>query len=170
MLPVLTLLLLCFTLKFISTDAMPAEVKTVIVRSQLSFCQGSCEKGWVVFDDRCYQFFPTKMSENDAEESCVSLGGHLASVLSADNNQFVNSLIRSIDKSGPATWLGGCACEKVGDWKWIDGSKWDYSNWKPGEPNNSRNKERCLQMMSIGQWNDANCAVQMPFVCMKKID
>lgn len=31
-------------------------------------------------------------------------------------------------------------------WFWSDGSKFDYSDWHTGEPNNGGNNERCVEM------------------------
>uniref|UniRef100_A0A8C4T3W8 Uncharacterized LOC114657714 n=1 Tax=Erpetoichthys calabaricus TaxID=27687 RepID=A0A8C4T3W8_ERPCA len=139
--------------------------------ADVSFCQGSCEQGWMSFSDRCYQFFPTKKAWIDAELHCISLGGHLASVHSSDINQFITSLIKSKDSSGPVTWFGGSNCVRDSTWLWTDGSKWDYTNWNPGEPNNAGGTERCFRINDSAQggWNDVNCGMQTAYICAKDI-
>ncbi|XP_028664630.1 lactose-binding lectin l-2-like isoform X5 [Erpetoichthys calabaricus] len=137
----------------------------------VSFCQGSCEQGWVTYAGRCYQYFPALKTWIDAEVQCLSLGGNLASVHSSDANQFITTLIKSKDPSGPVTWLGGSNCVRDSTWLWTDGSKWDFTNWNAGEPNNVGGVEKCFHINFAVQsgWNDINCVSQYPFVCVKNI-
>ncbi|KAG2456046.1 LADD protein, partial [Polypterus senegalus] len=65
------------------------------------------QNGWVSYFSDCYQYFPMQKTWTDAELYCVSLGGNLASLHSSGDNQFITSLIRSSDSSGPTSWLGG---------------------------------------------------------------
>jgi hypothetical protein len=82
---------------------------------------------------------------NDAKtvaENSTHLGmkGHLATVTSADENSFiVNNL------GGPSAvnrfFLGGFqpagSLEPAGNWQWVTGETWSFTNWAPGEPNNT---------------------------------
>lgn len=76
-----------------------------------------------------------------------SEGGHLATISSEAENQFVFSLINSPEffsgygnnGSGPA--IGGYQPDgepsaDVG-WSWETGEPWDYTNWAPGQPDSS---------------------------------
>ena len=35
-------------------------------------------------------------------------------------------------------WAGGTDRGNEGTWKWVTGEKWKYTNWEPGQPNNSK--------------------------------
>ena len=69
-------------------------------------------------------------------ESAIAMGGHLASIHSAEENE----AIRKIIPYSGRVFIGairkrpgsGNSAEK---WAWTDGSKWDYANWRSGEPN-----------------------------------
>ncbi|XP_039599137.1 lectin-like [Polypterus senegalus] len=137
--------------------------------TDVSYSLDSCEPGWVSYSGKCYQYFPIKKTWIDAELYCVSLGGNLASVHSRADNQFISSLIRSRDATGPTSWLGGSNCVQTSSWLWTDGSKWDFASWNPGEPNNVGGIEHCLHTnyKAQGGWNDIICANQYLFVCMK---
>ncbi|XP_039631400.1 lectin-like isoform X2 [Polypterus senegalus] len=137
--------------------------------TDLSYSLEICQPGWTSYQSKCYQYFPIKKTWIDAELYCVSLGGNLASVHSSSDNQFITSLIRSKDSSGPTTWLGGSNSVRASSWLWTDGSQWDFANWNPGEPNNNGGNEKCLHISYRvpSTWNDYNCEYQFPFVCIK---
>ncbi|VDM77470.1 unnamed protein product [Strongylus vulgaris] len=147
---------------------------------------GHCESGWAYFDktDSCYRRFVWANFEN-AEEVCVSNGGHLASIHSAEENTFVNDISESgMDYSddGSLTWIGLTQANYPSStvWTWTDGTPFDYKNWAPGEPNNSKGVEHCVQIQSdyVGKdpskdtsyrrWNDMACSTNMrSYVCKK---
>ena len=71
-----------------------------------------------------------------------------------------------------ATFLGASDAEEEGQWKWLDGSAFDFMRWTEGEPNGGSG-ENCLWMngTSVGQggWGDISCSEDNPgglsFVC-----
>ncbi len=104
-----------------------------------------------------------------AAESREFLGvqGHLATITSALEN---NHCLATVLASAPycdAYWIGGFQdtnapdySEPSGGWRWTTGEAWDYTNWAPGEPNNtSPGTEEYLCMYpgchpDSGSWND----------------
>ena len=113
-----------------------------------------CADGWRNFGSSCYKSFTDRKSWKDAESVCESEGGHLASVHSQEENQFIE------DISGNYTWLGGTDVDTEGQWIWVDGSPfdWNASNWgvANGEPN-GKTIENCLVTWDSQPWNDAPC-------------
>jgi hypothetical protein len=78
----------------------------------------------------------------DAEANSVLLGGHLASIQDAPENNYLYQTFVATQGSyalnqGNHVWIGGTDRVLEGNWKWSDGSNWTYSNWAAGEPNNS---------------------------------
>merc|ERR1712142_1261842 len=51
-----------------------------------------CPEGWADFDSECYKVFQSKKSWQDAENYCQGEGGHLASIHSEEENNFVAGL------------------------------------------------------------------------------
>lgn len=73
----------------------------------------------------------------EAESSSYAgMNGHLATITSQGENDFIVSTFGISDY-----WLGGFqpagSSEPTGNWQWVTGEKWDYTNWDiSGEPNN----------------------------------
>ena len=102
-----------------------------------------------------------------AEKQCEEQGGHLVTITSEGEQNFINSLI----DSDSCVWIGGKRNTK-NVWVWVTGEEWKYENWAPGEPNNSSNmisnENRVVIWNNSGQWNDLNdknIEEQNGFVC-----
>jgi Lectin C-type domain len=81
--------------------------------------------------------------------------GHLATITSARENAFVQSLIQ--DNHAPA-WIGASqamSAASTGDgWSWVTGEAWSYTNWASGQPDDGAGAEICLIMNADGAWSD----------------
>jgi len=101
---------------------------------------------------------------DEARALAEAMGGHLATITSADENHFVSGLV-STDGRGNLEryWLGGYqqlpgdgSCEPANCWAWVTGEDWVYDNWEPGEPNNgmSGTQHFLHYWRTPGQWDD----------------
>ena len=123
--------------------------------------------GWEPRHSCLYKAFKEKRTFQAAEDRCVSFKGHLASVHSQDEMQFIHDqVVRGLSDH---VWLGGSDRETEGTWKWTDGSAWNYTDWIRGEPNNHRGveEEDCLELLynlpefyrpKTKGWNDFRCS------------
>ncbi|KAL3975125.1 hypothetical protein ACER0C_023751 [Sarotherodon galilaeus] len=130
-------------------------------------CQAPpCRPGWTWSGGRCFIFDSSQKNWTDAESSCKTLGGHLASFHSTAEYTFIRGLIYTAAGSYKDAWLGGRENGTV--WMWIDGSQFDFINWAKGEPNNAGGNN-CIQINLKGQdyVNDAGCSHQFSFVCVR---
>jgi len=107
-------------------------------------------------------YVPGGLTWNAAKEAAEAMGGYLACAVSAEENNFIFSLINDWkfwyndpwNSLGP--WLGGYYIGPPGtmnpnDWAWLSGEPWDFKNWAPGEPN--YDTETVLQFFGSG-WNN----------------
>lgn len=110
----------------------------------------------------------TRLTWEDARAHASALGGHLATLTSAAEDQFVFALVASRPEAwqgntfgGP--WLGAFQPSPTGTapdqgWVWVTGEAWSYTNWSSGEPGDQGwmgGVESYLQYRdSGGGWND----------------
>ena len=82
-------------------------------------CVLSCPRGWERNGSRCYYWSSGKRSWYEAEEFCVRMGGHLASVLSEQVHKYLQS------KDIKWRWVGGIQKEENDTLVWSDCSAWN---------------------------------------------
>jgi hypothetical protein len=82
-----------------------------------------------------YQVFNNWLNWDEAKTYCESIGGHLATITSVSEQNYISAILNN-SSSLKYYWLGGTDEQVEGNWKWITGEKWEYSNWGKGEPNN----------------------------------
>ena len=72
-----------------------------------------------------------------ADAAAQAAGGHLVTITSADENQFVDRLLISSDAPTGSYWMGlrRSGAGATGDFQaWTTGEKLDYTNWTAGVP------------------------------------
>jgi hypothetical protein len=100
----------------------------------------------VEFRGHWYKVMREKATRQQAQEKCVALGGHLATLTSADENEFVRELAR---KANEPVWIG--LCLEGGQWKWVTGEKLDFQAWGAGEPDGA-GKEDGVDLWGTKDW------------------
>ena len=96
-----------------------------------------------------------------AEEMSSNAGGHLVSITSEEENDFIHSITEQYGLN--EAWIGFTDEATEGDWEWTTGEDVVFTNWAEGEPNNDGNQD-CGQMYWNGEWDDIGCDVERPFI------
>jgi hypothetical protein len=96
------------------------------------------------------------MTWTDARQACLNMGGHLVTVTSPAENNFIFNL-------WPNGWIGLTDEVVEGQWRWVTGEPYSYSSWNPGEPNNAGNEDY-VQFVGGGRWNDLPNNFSLPYV------
>lgn len=94
-------------------------------------------------------------------------GGHLASISDGFVNDFIaQEGVEAFEVMGINNfWIGGNDLKKRGDWEWVDGNSWQYSNWASNESvNDSRNSCAAISLPE-GLWYSKSCYESKPYVC-----
>jgi hypothetical protein len=122
-------------------------------------------KGAVEFKGHWYVVSNDSVSQGEASEKCEAIGGTLARIQSAEEQAFIEELIR---KKGRRKhyWLDGTDEQQEGVWLFSDGTKLTYFNWGSGQPNNVDGREHGLVLQrSDGKWLDSEQSLKQGAVC-----
>ena len=112
------------------------------------------------YNGHYYKVFNDGLTWAQAKQRCEELGGHLVTITSQTEQLVVQELIVAQGTKG-YYWTGGVR-NTAGDFVWITGEAFTYSNWGNGEPNgldaNGKVNENIVTIYKYqgidGVWND----------------
>ena len=123
----------------------------------------------------CYQFLKPSGDIKDptgnftfARGICQSEGAELASVHSAKQNSWFFSHL-----GGMGYWLGSNKIKGKTPNTWLDGTQFDFVNWKKNEPRSEYDgdgdcmKYRMNEDMGAGLWLARECEMSLKPICQK---
>ena len=135
-------------------------VKSATVLLTVTVTTASCAAiGGSLYNSHCYIVNRTASTWAAAESTCISAGGHLATITSTAENYFIYSITQT------SVWIGASDSISEGSFVWRDGTAVSFSAWASGEPNASSTDEDCAEMTPYGYWNDLSCSATRSFVC-----
>jgi len=103
------------------------------MRAAAPECRG--QLGWVYHNGFCYMFTSYHTPFLEAEEECNEVGGYLADVLTAAENDWIKSVLAVINpKDGTDYWLGGLDADKDKGMQWITGAAMEFKNFVKDQP------------------------------------
>ena len=105
----------------------------------------------VEFNGHEYQvIIASGMTWEKAKAECEKRGGHLATITSQEEQDFIMTITGGTD-----LWIGGYRDDSY-KWYWVTGEEWGYTNWQEGEPNNSSNVVKDEKYVALwpDTWND----------------
>lgn len=132
-------------------DDTPVTKQSASYLEQLNMCSPETENK-ESFQGHTYQLFDTPMSWSSAEDMCVSMGGHLISINSMEEQSFAMRLTENAKAEN--IWTGGYYDTLFGQWLWTDGSDFSYTNWDVwynyegeavSQPDNWSGDEYCIR-------------------------
>jgi hypothetical protein len=95
------------------------------------------------------------MDWQTAKTTCTSLGGSLAQITSAAENDAV--------RAAAPVWIDLTDAETEGTWK-TGSVTASWFNWAPMQPDNANNED-CASLAPDGGWNDLPCTALTAVLC-----
>lgn len=114
-----------------------------------------------VYNGHAYFISTHILDWEEAKSAATAMGGYLASITSAEENNFVATQVAD----GSLAWIGLSDAVAEGAFVWSSGESFGYSNWGQGEPN-SAGVENWVEINrnAIGKWNDMPAGFPRRFV------
>ncbi|CAL1580349.1 unnamed protein product [Knipowitschia caucasica] len=111
-----------------------------------------------------------RLSFDEATAFCSNISTHLLIINDIDEQQYIQKSITG----KTYFWLGLTDIEKENEWKWVDGTVPEFTNWKPGQPDNwthgHEKGEDCAGLIHQAKWNDFYCTDRIGFICERTAD
>lgn len=117
----------------------------------------------IEFNGHTYKYYEESTDWYSAKEVCEGYGGHLVTITSVEENDFLIRNLPNFNRS--FYWIGATDETQEGIWEWTTGETFSFNNWSKNSPNNNHLKEHYAGLMSkeenydnyptpIGSWND----------------
>nr|Q8WPD0.1 RecName: Full=Alpha-N-acetylgalactosamine-specific lectin; AltName: Full=Alpha-N-acetylgalactosamine-binding lectin; AltName: Full=GalNAc-specific lectin; AltName: Full=Lectin; Short=ApL; AltName: Full=Tn antigen-specific lectin; Flags: Precursor [Patiria pectinifera]BAB78598.1 GalNAc-specific lectin [Patiria pectinifera]BAB85109.1 alpha-N-acetylgalactosamine-binding lectin [Patiria pectinifera] len=136
-------------------------------------CPPKCPPMWTFYNGNCYRYFGTGKTYDEAESHCqefTEVGlGHLASIASAEENNLLLTMWKSVRTTTTGgLWIGLNDQAEEGNFIWTDGSAVTFTDWATTQPDNYQNED-CAHMRheldGDDRWNDIACSRAFAYVC-----
>jgi hypothetical protein len=131
----------------------------------------------VPYNGHLYGVYDTVMDWQQAKSYCESIGGHLITIASQEEQDFFDDTLVDLT-TRELHWLGATDEAEEGVWKWVSGEPFAYSNWLRGQPDDSWEDENYVNLVAkdtywyssqVGKWIDVtvsgNIDHNIGFVC-----
>lgn len=124
-------------------------------------CVSAYADSKVTWNGHTYQVCMDNCTWKEANEKCISAGGHLVTITSAEENKFIQKQIKK--HSGHVFWMG-LRQDSKGKWSWVTKEKVSYTNWAEGQPDGEYSATYGTIYttghedwnIKAGQWDDCN--------------
>lgn len=135
--------LCCYSMLFVLLINQSVEAEPFVVQTEVSPING-----------HTYHLL-SPSNWTDAEAVAVGLGGHLATIRSEVENEWIVNTFGDLNTR--YLWIGLNDEQTEGTFVWICGEPVKYTNWQLDEPNNSDGQEDHVQLgwgEDASKWND----------------
>jgi sulfatase modifying factor 1 len=91
-----------------------------------------------------YQFVEGNFTWQQAKADAESKGGHLGTITSQLEYEFLRGVFPKYANGSLRPWLGASDAEQEGVWRWVTGEVWEFSRWDSLQPDNQGGAQHYL--------------------------
>jgi hypothetical protein len=130
---------------------------SICVNEALDTCPVQVMAGPITYPANGNQYYLLSLATvANAQAKAASIGGHLAVISSAAENEWIRANIANFGGVPREVWIGASDFNTEGTFHWWTLEPFSYTNWAPGEPNNSFDEDFVEMYPTVGTWNDVN--------------
>ncbi|XP_013416388.1 brevican core protein [Lingula anatina] len=124
----------------------------------------------VTFRTSCYSFNMTlKGNFYQAKAHCESMGARLVAVDDEEEHTFIRQYIMTDEARSATSWFTATT-DEASEGTWVLSGWGDipapFTAWGPGEPNNNRGNQDCVQYYKVTKlFDDIQCSDSINFIC-----
>ncbi|KAJ8950570.1 hypothetical protein NQ318_015703 [Aromia moschata] len=105
-----------------------------------------------------------------ANRICEKYNMQLVTIENEEKSDMIKHLLEKYTSPGAGMfWVAGSRLKDGETWSWPNQESYPnqiYTNWCPGEPNNAKGDELCIQVYrDHAWWNDERCTIPNSFIC-----
>lgn len=127
----------------------------------------SCPWPWTRIGRHCFWLSDDAHNfEHCQRDVCGSRGATLACIRK-DESAGISWAMGVNHVEQLTAWIGYMDYgEERGGWAWINGDNSNYTNWRPGDPDEYCGNEDCAALIGANSyWMDISCRVRLPCLC-----
>ncbi|XP_077864838.1 L-selectin-like [Saccoglossus kowalevskii] len=110
-----------------------------------------------------YEVVQGQLTWYEAREACESINAHLAEIRSDEDNSYV---VAMLPPEAESVWIGANDIYNENSFVYVNGGQVTYADWSPGQPDDYRRNEDCVEIRNIHGWNDLPCTLRpWGYVC-----
>merc|ERR1712130_10985 len=147
---------------------LSADSTTAWTTTETSTKRPECPNDWVTYIGdgstvKCFKYYGDEQYATNAEEHCQAEGGHLASIHSIEEQNFL-IINKTFNPSSSYVWIGAVDPDHNGYWEWTDGTSFDFSYWASSEPKGGR-YYAAMDGSNSRAWRDWVYSYGCPYIC-----
>lgn len=131
-----------------------------------------CSSGWWSFGGSCYWLVSNTdflTTWHEAYTACSNMGAHLLIIDSQEEQYYINGLLPNFHQAAvPDIWIGLSDKDKDGDFRWVDKTTPNFTNYGSGWPKNTADAWDCGLIFTgnyDGKWETTNCFKSFGYIC-----
>ncbi|XP_053548251.1 proteoglycan 3 [Bombina bombina] len=114
--------------------------------------------------DCSYHYFIHPRSFCLAQRACRCRRGKMSSIHNAHTNLLLARSASRVNRHTTFAWIGAVKRLRSCSYSFVDGSRFDYTNWAPGYPKTCG--AWCVAInIRTGKWVSLRCYTRLPFFC-----